>query len=158
MTLIPRKRETLISAFPARMVISRLSRVTQPALRTQSGTGRDDIRFNGHVGQSSFKISRKVNYPQNYLPLIKGSIEETSRGCIIFLSYRLFFSSLMFFMFWTVVTFLIGTFFLAYAGDYLYASIAFGSGIINYLVTVLNFNKQVKLSRKELNEVLNVDA
>lgn len=153
MTIIPRKRETLILPFPAHQVLGRLSVATQPALLTEPKAG-NGIRFIGQISHTHFKISRKINYPQNYLPLIKGNIEATSRGCIIFLKYKLFFSSLFFFLFWTIVTLIMGLAFLLYSQEYVYAAISFGSGIVNYVVTVLNFHKQVKISRKALDEVL----
>lgn len=158
MTIIPHKRETLILPFSANEVISRLSIVTQPASFTTSKNSNSHIRFVGQINHNSFKISRKINYPQNYLPIITGDIEESSRGCIIFLRYKLFFSSLMFFMFWTVMTALIGSFFLVYPKEYLYAALSFISGFINYIVTVLNFHKQVKISRQALDEALKITS
>ncbi|ELR69959.1 fumarate hydratase [Fulvivirga imtechensis AK7] len=158
MTIIPHKRETLILPFSANEVISRLSRATQPASLTAPKISDSHIRFIGQISRNSFKISRKINYPQNYLPIITGDIEESSRGCIIFVKYKLFFSSLMFFMFWTIMTALIGAFFLIYPREYLYAALSFVSGAINYIVTVLNFHKQVKITREALDEVLKITS
>ncbi|MBL6449698.1 hypothetical protein JMN32_25535 [Fulvivirga sp. 29W222] len=157
MTLIPHKNETLVAPITALQALSRLSLVTQPAGLSQSHKS-PDILFVGHIGKSSFRISRKVNYPQNYLPIIKGKIEGSSRGCIIFIKYRLFFSSILFFTFWTGMTMLIGLFFIFFPKEYGYAIIAFSSGVANYVVTLLNFNKQVKLSRAALDEALNMSA
>lgn len=157
MTLIPHKNEILVLPITALQVISRLSLVTQPAslneLKEQKG-----ILFCGYINTSTFRISRKVNYPQNYLPLIKGDIEGSSRGCIIFMKYRLFFSSLMFFTFWAAMTLIFGLLFLFLFEEYVYAIIAFASGAANYIVTVLNFNQQVKLSRKTIYKALKIDA
>ena len=155
MTLIPHKNETLVLPINALQVISRLSRLTQPANLSASGTGHK-ILFNGYVGSSSFKVSRKVNYPQNYMPIIQGKIEASSRGCIVFLKYNLFFSSLMFFSFWTIMSFIIGIFLIVYSKAYLYAAVSFTAGGLNYLITVLNFNKQVKLSREALDKALKI--
>lgn len=158
MTLIPHKNETLVLPITCLQVISRLSLLTQPASLTELETRDEDIRFNGFIGKDSFRLSMKVNYPQNYLPMMKGRIETSSRGCIIFLKYRLFFSSLMFFSFWTIMTLLIGLFFILINQEYLYATIALASGAINYLVTVLNFNKQVKASKQAICEALKIAA
>ncbi|UII34464.1 hypothetical protein LVD17_11655 [Fulvivirga ulvae] len=157
MTLIPHKNETLVAPITALQAISRLSFVTQPASLNESKEN-PDILFVGHISKSSFRISRKVNYPQNYLPIIKGRIEGSSRGCIIFIKYRLFFSSTLFFTFWTSMTFLIGLFFIIFPREYLYAAIAFSSGMANYTVTLLNFNRQVKLSRATLDKALKMDT
>lgn len=156
MTLIPHKSETLVLPITAPQVMSRLSSKTQPARLSESDPGQQKILFNGFIEHDSFKISRKVSYPQNYLPLIKGRLEGSSRGCILFLQYNLFFSSLMFFSFWTVMTLLIGMFFIFINKEYTYAIVAFASGAVNYTVTVLNFNKQVKLSRQALDEALRI--
>lgn len=157
MTLIPHKNETLVLPITCEQVISRLSLLTQPASLTEL-SGDEEIRFNGFVGTTNFQISRKLSYPQNYLPLIKGRIETSSRGCIIFLKYRLFFGSLMFFTFWTIMTILIGLFLIFFTAEYVYAVISFASGAINFLVTVMNFNKQVSISKRVFCEVLKIAA
>lgn len=157
MTLIPHKNETLVAPITALQVISRLSLVTQPASLNIS-KAKPGTLFVGHISTSSFRISRKVNYPQNYLPMIKGRIEGSSRGCIIFIKYRLFFSSTLFFTFWTSMTILIGLFFTLFLKEYGYAVVAFASGIANYIVTLLNFNKQVRLSRAALDEALKMET
>lgn len=158
MTLIPHKQETLVLPITAERVINRLSRVTQPVGLIAPRPENSSISFNGIISNSKFKISRKLHYPQNYLPVINGRVEGSSRGCILFLSYNLFFSSLMFFSFWTIMTVVIGVFFILWPQEYFYAALSFSAGVFNYLVTVLNFNKQVNLSRQALDEALKIAA
>ena len=157
MTLIPYKSETLVLPFRAEQVVSTIRSVTQPISLTPE-KGNDQILFNGTVHPDLFRISRKIDYPQNYLPLITGKIEASSRGCIVFVKYNLFFSSFMFLSFWTLFTLLVGCFFVIHKKEYNYAAVAFGACLANYGVTILNFNKQINMSRRVLNQVLKQTA
>lgn len=153
MYLFPYNRETIVLPFTAKEALYLIERVTRPVSRIAE-KDNSEILFNGAFFGDSFKISRKVNYPQNYLPLIKGKIETTKLGSIIFLEYELFFSSRMFLGLWTVLSILIAIFLIAYPKEYQYAMISLCMGVLNYVVSLMNFNKQVKESRDVLYNVL----
>lgn len=114
-----------------------------------------DFLFNGWVKHQKFKLSRKVRSPENFLPIMKGRIEETSLGSLVFVQYSLFFSSNFFLIFWSVVTLLLAVFFVAFYNMVLYSIIAFGVGVSNYVIAVANFNIQVKKSSQLLHAILN---
>ncbi|MBL3654922.1 hypothetical protein [Fulvivirga sediminis] len=155
MTVIPHKSETLVLPLSAEQITHSLRAVTQPATLMQE-RNNNSVLFIGNVHHDKFRISRKVTYPQNYLPLIVGRIEASSRGCIIFLRYNLFFSSFLFLSFWSVFTLLVSCFFVFYQKEYGYACVAFAACLANYTVTILNFNKQIKMSRNLINRTLNL--
>lgn len=158
MTLVPHKNETLVLPFTASQAMYRLSRVTQPASLNIAREKEADMMFVGVITNESFSVSRIVDYPQNYLPIISGVIECSSRGCILFLKYRLFFSSILFFSFWTILTLFLGMFLILFTPYYGYAALAVLSCAANYLVTILNFNRQVQLSREALHKALKISA
>ena len=60
------------------------------------------IVFNGNVKGNKFPISRKVTTPNNFLPLLKGRIEATPQGCILFLEYGLFFGAKLALITWSL--------------------------------------------------------
>lgn len=155
MTLLPHKRETIVLPFSAEEALFLIEQVTEPVSRVIS-KGNDKITFNGMIYEETFKVSKKVDYPQNYLPIIVGKIEDTKLGSIIFLEYELFFSSKMFLSLWTVLSILIGAFFFFFPKQYDYALISVGTGALNYVISLLNFNKQVKHSREELCRALQI--
>jgi hypothetical protein len=151
MILFPIISETLVLPFAPEVVSARLQRVTRADAEEVEP---EDYRFNGIVESDKFRISRKVDAPENYLPLMAGEVEATSMGCIVFLSYRLFFGSFMFLVFWSVVTLLLGLFFLIYPREIHYALLSFGAGFTNYLLTIINFRRQRRMSREVLMRTL----
>ena len=156
MHLFPYKRETVVLPFGTSEALRLIDKVTEPVSRVTSKDQKNYL-FNGVVYDQTFKISRKVNYPQNYLPLIKGQIEETRLGSIIFLEYELFFSSRMFLGLWSVLSILIAAFLCFYPHEYTYAIISIAAGTLNYVVSLMNFKKQVKESHDALCKALELD-
>lgn len=112
------------------------------------------LLFNGWVKKETFKLSRKVSRANNFLPLISGRIERSSMGSIVFIRYRLFVWTLSFLIFWSVITSLFALYFFVYERIYLNAIFSLLLGMANYVIALLNFHKQVRLSSRILHEVL----
>lgn len=151
--LFPYRKETMVLPIPLDEALIHLSKVTRPVSRSVK-KGETQFLFNGSIDKDRFTISRRVDYPNNYIPLIKAFTGDSTRGCILFLEYRLFFSSFMFLVFWSIISVLLGLFLLFYAHEINYAMVAWGAGILNYVVTLMNFKKQYIISRKLLLEAL----
>lgn len=156
MILLPVKRETIVLPFPADEVEKKLWLSIFPVKAGESMPDKRDelFLFNGWIKNRKFKISRRLRSPENFLPLMKGNIEETSLGSLLFIRYSLFFSSIFFLIFWSIVTLFLTFFFVYFYGIILYAAISFSLGIGNYVVAVANFNMQVKKSKILLEEIL----
>ena len=153
---IPRKRETVVLPIKTDEVLIRLAAVTR-AVSLLTKKGETQYLFNGALSKGGFSISRLVDYPNNYIPLIKGRFEDSSRGCILFLRYDLFFSSMMFLVFWSALSILMSLFLFFMALENTYALISLGGGVANYMVTLLNFKKQVRQSRQLLFDALDLE-
>lgn len=156
MYFLPIERETWVLPYGEKELFRRLWKVSKPVKVEDPipDIPEHHFLFNGWVEKSRFKLSRKIGRPNNFLPIIDGKIESTSKGSIIFLRYRMFFSTIAFLIFWSVVTTLIALYFYIYEKIYLYGTISLLLGIANYAITVLNFKKQVKLSSRVLKEVV----
>lgn len=156
MNLLPHYTETLVSPLSREEVISQLNRVTVWVnyLDKRSQQNREYF-FNGIIGQNGFKLSKSVSHGDTFLPLILGQIEDTPRGCIVFLEYKLFPGALFFLSFWTIILLATAIFYVLIAPNYLYAFIASGLAVINYLVALFFFNRQVKKSREIFLKLLN---
>lgn len=157
MILLPLKRETIVLPFSADEVERMLWLNVFPIKPGEDMPDKSDEVFvlNGWVKRRKFKISRRLKSPENFLPLITGSIEETSRGSLLFVHYSLFFSSVFFLFFWSAVTLFLSFFFFYFYGILLYAIISLLLGIVNYAVAVANFSIQVKKSKILLMKILN---
>ncbi len=155
MKLIPRQSETVISTLSPAAINRRLDGLTaSPSLRSEQG---DDKVFQGRIRNRTFVLSRKVRHANNFIPLVNGRIEPTSKGSIIFIKYSLFRSSLMFLSFAIGIALIVGVCFILVGLPKLYIITAFSLGLANYLVTFLNFNRQVRLTHESLLDALNID-
>ncbi|MGB3852157.1 MAG: hypothetical protein WA958_19490 [Tunicatimonas sp.] len=155
----PSAQETLVSSLSAAEVVRRLRATTNAGTRRDAASpARSTFVFNGQVDSESFRLSQKITRPNNFLPLISGTIEPTSQGCLLFVRYQLFTMTAAFLVFWWVVTLGFAYFLVHYERLYHYAALSVGVGAINYVVALLNFNKQVVISRRLLREVVNQDG
>ncbi|SFT73953.1 hypothetical protein SAMN04489724_1945 [Algoriphagus locisalis] len=156
MNLLPYDSETLVSALSKEEVLSHLNRVTREVNylnpRTQA---KKDVLFNGLVGQNGFRISKVVDRADTFLPLILGKIETTQRGCILFINYRLFPGALFFIAFWSVILLSFTGYYCFALPNYGYAAICFALGLVNYIVAMYFFNRQVSASRKVFHQLIN---
>lgn len=152
----PTEQETLVLPLSAREVARRLQDATQPRGSSDAlfKPYQTEYLFNGRVDARSFRLSRKIARPNNFLPFITGTIAPTSQGCLVFVRYRLFAVTLLFLAFWSVVTIGFALYLTVYERLYHYAALSLGVGVVNYVVAVLNFKKQVKISYRLLLKVL----
>lgn len=156
MNLLPHYSETLVSPLSKEEVISQLNKVTFWVNYLDKRTQQNqDAFFNGIVGQDEFKLSKIVDRGDTFLPLILGKVEETPRGCILFLEYKLFPGAIFFLSFWTVILLAIAAFYILINPNYFYATVAVGLTAINYFIALFFFNRQVKNSRQIFHKHLN---
>jgi hypothetical protein len=156
MRILPLIRETLVLPFPENLVEKRLWEKTMPIKpgEEMADIKDDEFLFDGWVKNGHFRISRKLKHPEIFMPILKGSIEPTSSGCIVFIRYRLSFSTAFLVIFWTIATLLIGLYFLLLEKIYGYAILSFLFGGINYWIAMVNFNMQSKKSSQVINQLL----
>ncbi len=155
----PTAQETLVSSLSAVEVTRRLRAATLASdPRSAVSPTASTAVFNGQVAKDSFRLSQKITRPNNFLPFISGVIEPTSQGCLLFVRYRLFTMTTAFLVFWWAVTLSFAFYLAHYERLYHYAALSAGVGLINYAVALLNFNKQVVISRRLLREVVDQEV
>jgi len=153
MIIYPVTEKTIVSNLSTDEIIHQLKLVTSaPAL------SKKDIEpnsmFLGNVDKDEFNISLKITTPNNFIPLIKGLVDPTKQGSIVYIKYELFFSSKMFLFLWSVVGVLITLFFLFVLKNTTYAAIAIFFTTVNYAITIFYFIKSVDESHSILMEAL----
>ncbi|MCU0448222.1 MAG: hypothetical protein MUC97_00060 [Bernardetiaceae bacterium] len=141
-SLLPYEEFTLVSAHPAPVVLAKLAAATQPSPTSKTGLPR----FNGAVTPQEFRLALAVTQPTLYLPLLKGRVEATSAGCIIFAKFSLFRSSQVLFGFGAGL----GLFFTGLQiwvrVNYWHAGFVALLSLLFYAVGLVNFNMQKKNS------------
>ncbi len=158
MDWLPIKTETLILPYDSVELVARLKTAVRPLPADEKNEENrewlDSFRFNGIVSASSFRISKIIKQPENFLPLIIGQIDNTSTGCILFLKYKLFFGTLFYLIFWSVLTLLLTLFFILLHNNYLYGMVSLGFGVASYAIALANFKIQIGKSKKLLDLIL----
>lgn len=156
MRLLPLYEETLVLPFHLEETSRKIRLATRPLEKDVEypETVEERFLFNGWVKENRFRISRKVRHPENFLPIIIGEMEGTSTGSILFIRYRLFFSSALFLVFWSLISLLFCFFLLFIREQYLYGALAGTLGILNYVVATKNFHLQIRSSRQALDKAL----
>jgi hypothetical protein len=155
-SLFPFSQETVVTSYNKTEVYLRLWSVTEPTgdEEWEPDVDEDQLLFNGRVDTDTFRLSRKVKRANNFLPQMRGRVESTSLGSIVFIRYRLFLWTLSFLIFWSILTTLFALYFLIYEKIYINAAFSLSLGLANYVIAVLNFRKQVRISSSALREVL----
>lgn len=157
MHLLPFYQQTIVLPYEASETTARLIKTIRPLEKEVEYSEENEMEFlfNGWLKSGRFRISRKIEHPENFLPLMSGRIEGTSVGSILFVRYRMFSSVIIFLVFWSVISLLMSLFFLLVHQETLYAIISFSLGIINYIIASKSFFLQVRSSQKALDKALN---
>jgi uncharacterized protein with PQ loop repeat len=157
MNILPVRHSTLVVSYPAEVVLQKLRKSVRSADESLfKGADATDVHyFVGIVSGNKFIISRKFSQYQNFLPRVKGHVEATSIGSIIFVRFTIFYSAAVMLFLSSAIALLVAFIFLYFQGNLPVFLFSVGVFILNYVVTILNFNKQVEVSRKELERVLN---
>ncbi|WP_200975441.1 hypothetical protein [Echinicola sp. 20G] len=155
---LPHHTEVLVSSMTCEEVITRLYHVTQEVdyLSHPSSQSDNEQLFNGKVEETTFRLSKVVTRADSFLPLIKGNIEPTRTGCIIFLDYSLFPGSAFFMIFWSVITLAMGIFFFFAAGQPVFGLVSLAVGVGNVLFAWSHFKRKVKQSQHIFHEMLSL--
>lgn len=157
MPFFPKHSEVLVSALKKEEVLERLDVVTRdPNFLDYESRNESGYQFNGTLGIESFTISLVITKADSFLPLIKGKLEDTPSGSILFLDYTLFPGSVFFLGFWSSVTILLFFFFGFMADKPGFALISLFVGIGNYVFAWKHFMRKIKVSQKIFHELLNL--
>ncbi len=156
--LLPFHNETLVSALTKEEVLGHLRRVTREVNFLDARTLQDsNIRFNGIIGREEFRVSRAIKRGDSFLPLMKGEVESTPRGSIIFVKYSLFPTTILFLSFWSAVLLAFAAYYLVGLQNINYGSICIALAVLNYGLGIYFFQRQVKASRELFLELINLE-
>jgi hypothetical protein len=151
-SLLPSDHETIVLPQTADSVFTKIYWATsdRPFLQPDE----QKLMFNGWVKESRFRISLRVQRANNYLPLVAGTIEPTSSGCILFVDYRLFPTTRLMLVLWTILLTLGSLVFSYQTKNVIY--LAAGVAAIGFIHAVVwsNFKLQLDITRKTLYKLL----
>ncbi|EOZ92000.1 fumarate hydratase [Indibacter alkaliphilus LW1] len=155
MPFLPFQSEVLVTGLEKSEVLQRLDLVTRNVnFLDYEARQKKGFEFNGIVHQDGFRLSLVIDKADSFLPLIQGKVEESGKGSILFLEYKLFPGSVFFLGFWTIVTLVLFFFFGLMAEKPLYALVSLALGISNYLFAWSHFKRKTKSSQEIFHRLL----
>jgi hypothetical protein len=114
----------------------------------------DNYTFDGWAKGYQFKIWQKIHYPEYLLPIIRGKIEPTSMGSIVFVRFS-FARGTLFIMFLALfVLCSLALVFLLLEKNFVNFLFILAFLIGGYMVMMLNFYQKVKIAKQLLEKVL----
>lgn len=155
--ILPHASRTLVTILQAEEVFDRMRKVTTRQLLTQN-LAPDQIRFTGVVQPERFTISRRVFRPNSFLPLVRGSIEATQSGCLIFMKAALFRSTRIYMVFWLLFVPVAGLIAARQYDSTLLLAVALAVDLAILWIAWANFKIQLRLTMEALDGVLNSAA
>ncbi|BDD00411.1 hypothetical protein [Persicobacter psychrovividus] len=146
MPVFPVYKETIVLPFSASIAAAMLY------TKVRQDRQQEKQEFNGVLSDHGFRISESGPLMDNFRPLVIGEIVPTSMGCIVFVKYRLFPTTVGFMWFWMVFG-LCCTAFLLFLHKGWIAALPVLAIMVNYWVCVENFNRNTRTSRAKLHQV-----
>lgn len=155
--ILPQASRTFVTILTPDDVYQRLRDATTWQTRMQNKVSTRKIAFVGSVQPGKFSISLKVSRPNSFLPLIKGTIEPTQSGCLLFMKASLFPSTRTYLIFWLLFILVAGV---IVSGQYesplvLAAPLLLDLAIL--WISWANFKMQLRLTIRVLDDVLNAE-
>lgn len=157
MDIFPHHSEILVSSFSCEEVVRKITAVTRKIdYLDYREYSVKSYQFNGKIDESRFRLSLVIRRADSFLPLIRGKIEPTKTGCILFLKYTLFPSSIFFLAFWSVITLFMAIFFFFYENQWIYATACLTAGIGNFAFSWFYFKSKLKQSQSIFHQMLDL--
>lgn len=156
-TVLPVHNKVVVLPCSASMVSFQLRKYTikpseHPVNRHQQV---GDKLFSGTITEEAFTLSKIIKSPNVFIPVVKGKIEATRTGSVVFLNFNMLKSPIMLLVFWTILCFLMAVFFFFVQDMPYYAVFSLFFVFFNYTIAIVNFNKEVEHTHKLLLEIFN---
>jgi hypothetical protein len=153
MQFFPSQKHTFVVPYSKKEVLDRIQEQNKPISERRNKDDFDNYEFNGYIGKNGFSISPLTKYVDNFIPLIQGSIENTSRGSIVSLSYELFFSTKVYLIFSLFLALVFTPVFIFVKPNIFYILLSWSFFVISYWVAKANFERNKKKTHQLLCEL-----
>ncbi|TAF64413.1 MAG: hypothetical protein EAZ55_11290 [Cytophagales bacterium] len=162
MSWLPLQRMVIVSEKTPEEIVQKLRNVTLetntialPEIIKQRNQKQNwASRFIGTVQPLSFRICPYVPYTEYFLPLIKGKIERSSRGCIVFLQYSFFPSTLLMLSLGGVAGIVSAFLQLIFKKNFLFFLFLLIIYIGLYSIILFNFKQKIKAIMQSMDQLL----
>lgn len=149
-SIYPLESETLVVSLNSEEIVQRLSE----GINTTRIDRGSPASFNGWVEDGRFELTVRLRRQQIFFPMVRGRIEKTSKGSLIFLTYKLFPGTRLLISFWTVVLPVVAIYLTAQYNNYLIGIICILFVAVVHIVARANFRLHLAGTRSILHRLL----
>lgn len=147
-------QRTYILPFDKNRLLAHLKHLTKPyGEKPKRKKDYERYRFTGKLEKNTFRLSRTVLEPNNFLSIAEGSIEATSKGCFIQIKYKTFKFTRILIWFWGLLGFCLTLYFGFYKINPLYAVLIGIFTLAHTAVCILSIRRQKKILEDIFDEV-----
>lgn len=148
-------QKTYILPFSATSFLDELRHITKP-YGEKPHRKKDFInyRFAGKITPTGFRLTRTVAEPNNFLFIAEGNVERSSKGCIVFVHFKMFAFTKFLMIFFGLLGLLASLFLIVEEQNWLYAGLAAVFTCLHTLVCVLNLKRQRQLIQTMLEDFI----
>lgn len=153
--IIPNATRTLVTVLDKTEIYYRLQNVTTGRMRLQNRIIDKNILLVGSVRPDGFNLALKVPRPTTFLPTVRGKVESTKSGSLVFLQFRLFTVTSVYLIFWLLFILMAGV---VIAHQYRLPILLLSPLLLDAVIVWIawaNFNMLLRLTIQTLEEVLN---
>jgi hypothetical protein len=149
-SIYPNESETLVAALNRDEIFLRLTK----------GISTDEVErgipktLQGWVKDDRFEMTVRLRRQQLFFPLIRGRVESTSKGSLIFITYSLFPGTKLLLSFWTIILPLIALGITTQYKNYLIPVIFGLFVVVIHIVARANFRLHLATTRAMLHNLL----
>ncbi|WP_375558835.1 hypothetical protein ACE193_13940 [Bernardetia sp. OM2101] len=149
-------QRTYILPFDKNSLLAHLKHLTKPyGEKPKRKKDYERYRFTGQIEKNTFRLSRTVVEPNNFLSIAEGTIEATSKGCFIQIKYKTFKFTRILIWFWGFFGLCMTLYFSFYKINALYAILIGLFTLAHTAVCVLSIRRQKKILEDIFDEVFN---
>lgn len=153
--ILPHSSRTIVTILTPDEVYQRLREATTRQTRMQNMVSARNVAFVGVVQPDKFSISRKIPRPNSFLPLVRGTLEPTQSGCLIFMKAFLFPSTRTYLLFWLLFILVAGVIVSRQYESPLVLAAPLLLDLVILWISWANFKMQLRLTMNALDDVLN---
>jgi len=159
MKYLPFENITYTTALSPEQVMEKITQFVEPEKRFRLSRGNSTKPYEGKVSTNAFKVTRKINYRNSFLPRISGTVEEVANETKVTLKMRLHPFVLVFISLWMSFVFLavIVTFPILISEPELPLLIPLGMLTFGYLLTTGGFKYESRKSKAFFKELLEIN-
>ncbi|WP_291724187.1 hypothetical protein [Bernardetia sp.] len=149
-------QRTYILPFNSKRLLAYLKKLTKPyGEKPKRKKDFERYRFTGKIENNTFRLSRTVLEPNNFLCVAEGRVEATSKGCFVQIKYKTFKFTRILMWFWGLLGLFLTLYFSIYKINALYAVLIGIFTVAHTAVCVLSIRRQRKILEDIFDEVFN---